>query len=82
MAKQLTAAQSAQSDRDGFLVFHDLLSPAEVAALKQDRVRGGPFPRQSRSRLATMHTHRVFALAFLARKMTRRPSANSFSATC
>jgi len=36
---QLTDAQIAQYDRDGFLVFHDLFSPAEVAALKQDLVR-------------------------------------------
>jgi hypothetical protein len=42
----------------------------------------GTFSRKIRSRLATMHTHHVFALAFLARKIARRSSATSFSATC
>ena len=36
---ELTAAQRAQFEREGFLLFPDLFSPAEVAAMRQEVVR-------------------------------------------
>ena len=39
---ELTPAQIAQFERDGFLIFPDLFSQAEVAVLRQEVAR--PFP--------------------------------------
>ena len=45
---ELTPAQKAQYDRDGFLIFPDLFAPSEVAVLRQrSRAWNASRPRKS-----------------------------------
>jgi hypothetical protein len=39
---ELTAAQLARYERDGFLIFPDLFAQSEVAALRGEVARGQP----------------------------------------
>ncbi|MBV9859151.1 MAG: phytanoyl-CoA dioxygenase family protein [Alphaproteobacteria bacterium] len=57
---QLTQEQVAAYDRDGFLVFPDLISPAEIALLRQDLRRAAAIPTEEVVREKTGAVRTVF----------------------